>query len=584
MSQRLPICHPYARISDPEQRKGGGLERQTAQETGAAIKEFCRLYGFTPSKRILIDDGVSAWKGLNATPEHELGKFIEEANRGLIRPGDCLLVELLDRITRQDVWAAMGLVNDLRQLGIHIGRLDRMKLLRCDSKDMGDFFEAAVEFSRGNSESEAKSYRNGKKWAERRQQGRENGKTITRRLPAWVEDQAGQRVLIPHRAEVIRHIFELSAAGRGLYAILRKLAHQGIEGFGPSGKWSVSYLGLLLSDRRVLGEFQPRRGSKGKGEADGEPIKDYFPRIIADELWSRVRQGAAARHRRPGKVTALVNVFAGLIRSARDGTSYASGRETGKGKPYRILRSTAPRTASGHAYSFPFTVFERALFSQLREVDAHAILNGDSGPDETIVLAGELALVEGDLAAMKDFMEKQRQAGKPWSPTIGEQITVLESRQRELGEGLAEARQRAEHPLSETWGETQTLLAALDAAADPEDARLRLRAALRQIVEGIWLLVVPRGRDRLAWAQLWFHGKGRRRDYLILHRPPRANASSRTPGRAFVESKPQLTAPCDLRRPEDARKLEARLAAVDVETLAAVMRPLPSLPAGGGEA
>ena len=53
---REPVAHPYARISDPIQRKGGGLERQTA----ADIKEFARRFGFRLSKRMLIDDGVSA--------------------------------------------------------------------------------------------------------------------------------------------------------------------------------------------------------------------------------------------------------------------------------------------------------------------------------------------------------------------------------------------------------------------------------------------------------------------------------------------------------------------------------------------
>jgi hypothetical protein len=52
-----PVCHPYARISDPEQRKGGGLERQTK----ADMEEFCRRYGFTLSKRVRVDDGVSAF-------------------------------------------------------------------------------------------------------------------------------------------------------------------------------------------------------------------------------------------------------------------------------------------------------------------------------------------------------------------------------------------------------------------------------------------------------------------------------------------------------------------------------------------
>jgi hypothetical protein len=565
MSGPKPIAHPYARISDPIQRKGGGLHRQTVSpETDAKIKEFCRLYGFTPSKRILVDDGISAWKGLNATPNHELGKFIGEANRGLIQPGNCLLVEILDRISRQDVWAAMALVNDLRQLKIHIGRLDRMKLLRYDSNDIGDFFESAVEFSRGNSESEAKSYRNKAKWQHRRQEARSSGETITRRLPAWVEEKDGRRVLISHRADIIRHIFDLAASGRGLYAIMRKLTNAGIEGFGPSGRWSVSYLGLLLSDRRVLGEFQPRLGSKGKGQADGEPIKDYFPRVIADDLWYKVRQGAEQRWRRPGKVTQDVNVFQGLIKGARDDASYVVGSE-GHKRAYRTLRSTAPRSASGKAFSFPLATFEGAIFSHLREIDPHEILNGDSGPDETIALAGELARVEASIATLNADMDEHGE-----SPALMKRVRDKEVQQRELSAKLAEARQKAAHPLSESWGEAQTLLEALDAAPDQEEARLRLRAALRRIVDEIRLLVVSRGRDRLAAVQIWFAGGERQRSYLILHKPPKANAASRTEGGMWCLSLVDVADPAelDLRRQDDVLAMQEILAEMDLGRVA----------------
>src|SRR5262249_33112064 len=154
-------------ISDPSQRKGGGLVRQTA-EAATPAEHFCEMHGFTLSPRVLVDDGVSAFHGLNATPEHELGKFLLDARAGLYPRGDCLLLENYDRLSRDDPWAAIGLVNDLRQLGIHVGRLDRMKLLRYDSTDVGDFFEAAIEFMRGHSESLAKSERNGKAWEEKR--------------------------------------------------------------------------------------------------------------------------------------------------------------------------------------------------------------------------------------------------------------------------------------------------------------------------------------------------------------------------------------------------------------------------------
>ena len=54
-------------------------------------------------------------------------------------------------------------------------------------------------------------------------------------------------------------------------------------------------------------------------------------------------------------------------------------------------------------------------------------------------------------------------------------------------------------------------------------------------MENIYLLVVPRGRDRLCTAQVWFRG-GQYRSYLIIHRPPKANAKTRTPGGWAVRS------------------------------------------------
>jgi hypothetical protein len=245
--KRTGIAHPYIRISEPDQRKGGGLERQRNNDLAA----FADQFGFALSKRIRVDDGVSAWKGLHLTPGHELGQFLLEAKRGLIRPGDCLLIENYDRISRQDVWAAIGLVRDLRELGIHVGRLDRMKLLRADSTDMGDFFEAAVEFGRGNSESNMKSFRNGKKWEERRKAAREKKGLLTRRVPAWIQVVDGKMALRPGPAASIKRAFELLASGYGVSLTVAKLREEGLESFGRSARWTRSYLSLLAKDRRA---------------------------------------------------------------------------------------------------------------------------------------------------------------------------------------------------------------------------------------------------------------------------------------------------------------------------------------------
>jgi DNA invertase Pin-like site-specific DNA recombinase len=561
--------HPYVRISHPDQRKGGGLERQTT----ADLAEFNRLYGFTLSKRVLVDDGVSAFHGLNATPGHQLGQFLAEARKGLIPAGDCLLIENYDRLSRQDQWAAIGLVSELRSLKIHVGRLDRMKLLRWDSDDPGDFFEAAVEFMRGHSESRAKSVRNGAAWKRKRKAARENGRTITHRLPAWIEVKNGERVAIPHRADIIRRIFQLTANGYGHAMIVKKFTAEGVPAFGEADHWARSYIALLLKDERVLGRLQPRLRS---GEPDGDPISDYYPPVVSQVEWDAARGGSAQRKNRRGRQAKFINPFAGLLRNALDDDSYYVATRTDGGKHTKVLVNTHAAEGRAAMRSFPYAVFEQAILSALAEIDPHSILNGDSGPDESLALAGQLAGVEAELAAAKAFM-----AAKGFSVSIGERLIDLEAAKRDVSERLALARQRAAHPLSESWGEAQSLAGIVETARanGDDEPLLRLQAALRRIVSAIRLLIVPRGRSRLCAVQIHLGGSEQRRDYLIYHRPAIANQSGRVEGSTSCVSLADVAklGPCDLRQPADARKLEALLVGVNLETLLAALQAQPDL-------
>jgi DNA invertase Pin-like site-specific DNA recombinase len=618
------VGHPYCRISHPDQRKGGGLLRQTSEETSQALLAFCKRFAFTLSKRFWVDDGVSAWKGLNASPEHQLGQFITVANRGTIRPGDCLIVENLDRLSRQDIWAAMGLVNDLKQLGIHIGRLDTMQLLRAEDKDIGSFFAAAGEFYRGNSESNAKSMRNGAAWKRKRKSAKDKGTTITNCLPAWIRHVDGRREAIPEYVDIIRRIFRLTANGYGHFLIVKKFKSEGVPSFAEGNckseqnkkdrTWARSYIALILSDERVLGRFQPRHRD---GSPAGDVIPDYYPAIITQEEWDAAQGSADQRKVRRfkdegeggGLVTLYgsgltvnqiarrlslrrsyvrqrlvrlgllplpkkqeksnyINVFARLLRNALGGDSYYCATRTDVGKYTRVLINTDAAEGRGTMRSFPFATFERAVLSMLREIDPHEILNGDSAPDESLALAGQLAGVEAELAEAKAFME-----AKGFNGIIGERIMDLTAKKQTISERLAEARQRALHPLSEAWGEAQSLAGIVETARAKRDDEplLRLQSVLRRIVSSIQLLVVPRGRDRLAAVQIWFAGGKRHRDYLILHRPPKANKSARVEGCTSVRSLASVADPADLdlRRREDAAALEEVLAEVQLEQLTA---------------
>jgi hypothetical protein len=520
-----------------------------------------------------------------------------------VRPGDCLLIENWDRLSRQNIWAAIGLVNDLRQLGIHVGRLDRGKMLRCDSNDPGDFFEAAIELMRGNSESAAKSERNGKAWVRKRAAAREGHKVLSRMLPAWVElvgaEMDGQGRLvggtlqpIPERAAVVRRIFSLANAGYGYYRIVQRLNKEGIPPFTAAGehvlgedgepvlhnkgrragkprlraakgtmfgagRWTVPYVIRILKDRRVLGELQPR-GARGRGrKVEGEPIPGYYPAIVTVEEFNaaQVARGDRDKCDRQGSQLGTrqgkhLNLFAGLLVNALDGDPYIAASKRG-----RVLVTQKSNEGGGVARSIPLHVFEDALFKCLKEIDPHAILNGDDGPDETLALGGELEQVRAAIAAIEAELDEHGE-----SPTLYRRLRTKEDRERDLVARLAAARERAAHPLSETWGQAQTLMDALARASDPIDARLRLRAALRRMIDRVYLLVVPRGRTRLAAVQVWFAGGKRCRNYLITHRLGRGNKTARTPACWWVRS----FADAPVRGSPDLRNLKHALALADV--------------------
>jgi DNA invertase Pin-like site-specific DNA recombinase len=531
MSDTTPPCYSYTRFSHPSQAEGDSLRRQTE-----AAEEWCQRNGVRlDATTTLRDLGKSAYTGAHRkNPDrHALAAFLKLVEQGKVPRGSYLVVEALDRLTREDIQPALLLVLGLLQAGVRIVQLIPAAQVYTDRSGPHEVMLMVVELMRGHSESKAKSDRVGGAWAKKKAAARASGEVLTRRLPAWVEERDGKLHLRPGPAAALKRIFQLAAAGYGLTAVVKRLVREKVPAFADSGKWARSYVGVILKDRRAVGEFQPRRSD---GTPDGEPIPNYYPAAVTEAEWDDARAGAAQRTNRRGRDGEHVNAFAGLLRCARDGGTYFAATRTDghrpgrRGQTQRVLINTESWVGRAPCSSFPFGVFERAVLGSLREIDPHEILNGDEGPDETQALAGELAAVEAAIAAVAAEMEARGD-----SRTLFNRLRAKEARQAELQKLLAEARRKAAHPLSESWGEAQSLIEALDNAPDPHDARLRLRSALRRLVDCVYLLVVPRGRDRLCAVQVRFHGAsltspGCQREYLVWYRPPRSNQHGGVPG------------------------------------------------------
>lgn len=530
----------YIRFSTPEQSEGDSLRRQTEAATAWCQKNDIYL----DTSTTLRDLGKSAYLGEHRkNPDrYALAAFLKLVEQGKVPKGSYLVIENLDRLSREHSRPALSLFMQILDAGIHIVQLSPETVFRHDSTDPFDLMRAILELSRGHSESKMKSERVGKAWAQKKARARE-GELYTRRLPGWIRERGGKLHLIPSAVRAIQRIFQLAAAGYGIVRTVRKLTEERIHAFGSSGQWNRAYVALILQDRRVLGELQPRQPN---GDPDGEVISNYYPAAVSQAEWNAAHAEPRSTLRiRRGKHLELFN---GLLRNARDGGRYYCSTRNNRRKQHRVLINSSATEGRGECYSFPLFAFEPAILKCLREVPPREILDTPDSPNDAMLLAGDLAEVESRIAELEAELLRGDVA------SLARALRQLETKKKELVNQLAEARQKEPSQLAETWGEAQSLCSILDNSPDPTDTRLRLRAVLRRMIDSIWLLIAGRGGDRLCSAQVWFKGGEKFRNYRILYRPRKANGSSQQPGRVWVESLRYPVTPgvVDLRKREDA--------------------------------
>jgi len=571
------VAYSYLRFSSKKQEQGDSLRRQT--EAAAA---WCKLNGVRlDTSTTLHDLGKSAFTGEHRkNPDrHALAAFLRLVEAGRIPRGSYLLVENLDRLTREHIRPAVTLFLSILEQGINIVTTASGKVFRHDSEEMTDVIIAVVELSRGHGESARKSELLSAAWGDKKRAAREgkpqppkNNSTVagkpflSHRVPGWVEERGGRLVLIPQHAQTVKLIFDLARAGYGYTRLIQRLAAEKRPPMGRVPRWTRTTLARIVKGREARGEYQPHtRGDDGKRVADGPPIKDYYPPVVSEDEW---QEAQGARGRKRGRISKHIDLFARLIVGARGEGSYFTTtrvcRSRNSRKHVRLLIPTDSNTGRVPCVSFPAVTFERAVLSCLKELDPHEILNGDAPPDESRVLSAELERLKASIAAIVAEMDLHGE-----SDVLFKRLRTKEAEHRDIAARLAEAQQKAVYPLSSAWGEAQSLIGILDASTDPADTRQRLRNALARIVESIWLLVVPRGRVQLCAVQVWFAGGKRHRSYLILHRSARANKTTRHEGAWFVRSFADVAGPGDLdfRNRRHAADLDRVLLAVDLQRL-----------------
>ncbi|MEX0610302.1 MAG: recombinase family protein [Balneolaceae bacterium] len=347
-----PLAYSYIRFSKPQQAKGDSERRQTEDINPEAIAQKLGLR--LDDKLNLIDRGKSGFTGEHRT-KGALGEFERLIEDGEITPGSVLIIEELDRLTREALLEAVHLMTGilLKGVGIYTG-MDEQHYTKEDF-DFGQLVLSANKLQTGHEESLKKSNRLKSTWKEKRKKAESGGKKLTAVSPMWLkavrektdnESEKGDVIGFTVKediAEAVREIYHLKAEGMGNKKIANTL-NQSEKFFIPpssnrnkTGGWTGSTIQRFVSDRRVLGEFQPykkNRDTNYKRVIDGDPIEGYYPAIVDEDLYYAVQnrmQRFKEKNGHPGGRTGKVkNIFSHITKCGKCGGSM---HFIDKGKP-----------------------------------------------------------------------------------------------------------------------------------------------------------------------------------------------------------------------------------------------------------
>lgn len=426
---------------------------------------------------------------------------------GRVKPGSYLIVESLDRLSREQVLAAQSLFLSIIQGGINLVTLADNRVYRAGKTELGDLIMSLVIMSRAHEESQTKSLRLSAAWKNKRTAA-STLLPMTKWCPAWLKlapDRSGY-VPIPDRVEVVRQIFTDSANGIGNYKIAIRLNQSQTPTFNDSDGWHQSYIAKILANRAVLGEFQPGLRRDNKRVLDGDPIRDYFPAIIDEELFYRARHAKSLREyhgKGAGRKGArFSNLFSGLATCAYCGASmkYDNKGSGPKGNRYLVC-SKSTRQFGCRGKRWRYDDFEASFLAFVSEIDLATLVDPENTRREQKQASLRVTSLEGELGSVSALMEKTYhllEAGAPEEFVVAK-LRELQARKDELAAQILASRKVVEElesereRLSQSREEIKSLVQRLQNDNQPDlfDLRSKISSHLKSMIHS--LTVAPQG-------------------------------------------------------------------------------------------
>lgn len=481
----MATAYSYIRFSSDRQQFGHSLQRQTELATA-----YCTANNLTLDTSLNLKDlGISAFKGDNAATG-ALSVFLNCVESGKIEPGSILILESLDRLTRQHIKKALALFLNILSAGIAIVTLFDNKMYTDEStNEVSDIIYALIILSRGHEESATKSTRVKAAYNNRLKKAVDNKTPVTKICPAWMQNVDGKFELLPTETAIIKDIISKYLGGMGYHNITKYLnqSYPPLKVHAKQPKlWYISYVKNTLRNPALVGRWK---------EIDG-----YYPRIIDDETFAKLQTIRAGKQSSGGRKSAIINIFSHITKCKKCGGSCVRLNKAAHGKPYIYMACNNGRSGKNDCGTkmWKLDELEHKLLTAITEINIKSVLGVD---DNTAAAAIEASIIkdEYDIDEIAKKLSRLRNAREDEDDAdeielIKTRIAELRTTEKSLQQDVKvlKAKLDVENTKYQSAITAQANIKSLMDRLDDNDIRTKLGMEIKKVVDKIELNFVDK--------------------------------------------------------------------------------------------
>ncbi|ELR66035.1 Recombinase [Photobacterium marinum] len=446
----------YGRYSTLAQEDGNSSERQKELAQAIAQQENLEII------KVYFDEGKSGYHGANL--DGELGVLLKDIENGVIASGYILLVEELDRLSRQHLFKAQKQLTSILEKGIEIWTYLNGSLCKYNSENPMLLLQAIVKSQLAFEESDKKAARAKDNW-KRKYADIRAGKFTRVKVAYWITSNIeAKRFELNEYAKGIEKIFELYTNGVGLMEVVRYLNEHNYplddrHVQKHENSWDRHKVLQVLKNPSTYGTFK---------SYDGKFVKhDYYPAVTSKDTFDLATSIRLSSSHQSKHKSHFVNMLSGLVVCPYCGHGFILNYTTNRGKRYYALRCNAGSAC--FAPSISLKKLEPLLFKYLSDLDWSTIFKNDGFDKDKLI--SDLDNAKKELVKLEELFERSGFNVK-LGEAVASQSQKINNLQKEL-DSMLEV-----HPDFDFD---------VDALLDDHDLRAKAAVKLRMLVDHIEL-------------------------------------------------------------------------------------------------